>query len=461
MIGQINTLEKGKSKYIKEPRINRIFYRCSILYIFALYVLPPYFGIPTPGFDLTALRIMTLVLMFFIFEDPIRVRAFIQMIKNEKVTPILAFFIFVLFYTMVLRADFNAFFNPFMELFQMYLLMYIIRDCVGINKTIKLVIGFIYLLIILGFVEAVIKVSPFVVLNTINKGTLYSGAFVRNGSYRIMSNGAHALGYGLLLVTAVPFAGIDIEKNEYNIFKRPFFLIGIIINVFLTGSRSSLGVMFVQLVFMFLLTEKKYIKANCVYLLLFCVALTLAVVATQSTPMGKYVMLQITSLIDTLFGTSFSLKYGADLTNLNSSSDYRGHLWRILLLDWLNPLVGRGSKSSFMTMLDDGSVVHSVDNNYVVMYIRYAYPGLISFCLYFIYMIVSMLIKLIKTKSAVVKMVLIGSVGYAVHLYVVEALMTLKYVYILFAIFMCLNLPEKEEVKSLYFGKRYSVYVKR
>ncbi|MBE5837294.1 MAG: hypothetical protein E7303_05050 [Butyrivibrio sp.] len=453
-------LKKGKSKYIKE-RETKLFYRSSVLFIFALYVLPPYFGIRLPGFDMTALRFMTLVILLLIFADHKRANDFLELIKEEKITPFLLFYIFVLGYTMVFRADFNCFFNPFIEILQLYLLIYVIRESVGVNKTVKMLIAYLYLFVVLGIVEAVTQFSPFLLLQTIHRGTLYSGSFVRNGSYRIMSNAGHSLGYGLFLVTAMPFAGIDLEANEYNIFKRPLLLIGTIINIFLTGSRSSLGIMVLEFALMFIFTEKKYIKMNIVSLVVFSSLFMAVVFATQSTSFGKYIMLQITLLIDTLFDTTFSIKYGADLTNMKGSSNYRRHIWRIFFLKWLNPILGQGKKRGFMSVLDDGSVIRSIDNFYVYHYVMYAYPGLISYCLFLISMGLRMIIEFFRSKSALVKMVLIGTIGYYIHLSVVDALMTLKYQYVLFAIFICLDLPKNEKnLTSSYFGKKKSVYIK-
>jgi hypothetical protein len=451
---------KKKSKYIKEPREKSIFYGCSVLYIFALYILPSYLGIQTPVFDLTALRIMMIVLGVLIFADHERAKDFLEMIKHEKISFVLFLYTFVLVYTMVLRADFNAFFNPFMELVQLYLLLYAIRYSVGVNKTIRILIGFIYLLVILGFVEAAIQVSPFLIFNTIHKATLYSGAFIRSGSYRIMSNGGHSLGYGLLLITALPFAGIDLERNEYNIFRRPLLLAGTIGNIFLTGSRSTLGIMMVELAMMFILTDKKFLKFNIIFLVLFIIAFAVIVLCTQSTSFGRYVMLQITSLIDTVFGTNFSIKYGADLSGLLSSSSYRNLLWKVFGISWLNPILGRGKNATFTTMID-GEFIGSIDNFYVVEYISYAYPGLITFSIFFLIMLGLMIKSIFKTKSAVARMLFIGTVGYYVHLSIADALMTLKYVYILFAIMLCLDEHnEPSIIDGRYLGKRRSVYVR-
>ena len=91
--------------------------------------------------------------------------------------------------------------------------------------------------------------------------------------------------------------------------------------------------------------------------------------------------MQITSVIDEVFGTAFSVNFGADLTLLNQSSGYREYLPRIFTVEWLNPLVGRGANAA-VGFEFDGVYVISIDNFYVATYIRYAYPGLVTFVLF-------------------------------------------------------------------------------
>ena len=62
--------------------------------------------------------------------------------------------------------------------------------------------------------------------------------------------------------------------------------------------------------------------------------------------MGRYILLQITSILDELLGTELAVQFGADLTALSSSSNYRDQLKYIFTVDWLNPLLGLGRKRS-------------------------------------------------------------------------------------------------------------------
>ncbi len=449
----------GESKYISHSREKEAFYKCSILYIFALYVLPQYFGIPNRIFDLTAVRIMIIVLFLFIVFDYKRSQDALDLIKREPLSKVILPYIIVLVYTMVLRTDINAFFNPFIEILEMYLLIYVIRDSVGTKKTVKLIIGFLYILAILGIIEAINMQSPFWYLKTIDG--LVTGKFIRAGNYRIMGNAVHSLGYGLFLVTGIPFSGYDVERNEFKIFRRPVLLFGLVTNVFLTGSRSSLGVAGAELFLMFVLTDYKYIRETIFYLIVGLMVFGGVLFCIQGTGAGQYILLQITSLIDTLFGTTFSLKFGANLETLNQSSAYRDLIKKVFKVEWLNPFLGLGRARGFVTTID-GLVVNSIDNFYIAEYIRYAYPGLIFYVFFLVYMGYKMFVDYIRTGSSLIKMLAIGAVGYCVHLYIADSLMTLKYLYVLFAIFLACDKKPLESDKTLFrVSKRKSRYVKK
>jgi hypothetical protein len=443
------------SKYLKAPREKKLFYRASIFYIFALYVMPQYFGIPNPVFDLTIVRIAIIILLVFIAFDYTRLKDFLTLIVQEKMSLVMLPYIIVLLYTMVLRADINALLNPFIEFLEMYLLIYVIKECVPVDKLIKIILVFIYILVLLGFVEMAMKRSPFSYLETI-KG-VYTGQVIRNGNYRVMSSCVHSIGYGLLLVSAMPFVGIDLNDKSYNALKRPFLLIGIIINIFATGSRSSLGVMLAEVLIMFVLSDKKYIKKNILIVFTSVIAFVVILVPLHGTSIGQYIMLQITSLIDTLFGTELSIKYGADIT-LEQSADYRKLLQEVFHVSWLNPLLGLGRKRVFSTEVN-GLAIDSIDNFYVAEYVRYAYPGMISYIFFLVYMGVSMLKDYIKTRSTIIKMLFIGTVCFCLHLYIADSLQTLKYLYVLYALYICCDKKEYvPESPGRYFKKKKSVF---
>lgn len=447
------TIGKEKSKYFKVPLGDIYFRKLSLAYMFSLYVLPQYFGIPNPLFDLTIVRMTIILLVIFIICDYDRFIDFKKLLVTEKMCLVLIPYFIVLLYTMVLRADINAFLNPFIEFLEMFLLIFIIKDTFGVKRTFEIILGFIYLLAILGVEESITSVSPFSYLVTIDG--IYTGRYIRGGHYRVMSSAGHSLGYGLMLITAIPFAAYDQDKDELNIFRRPVLLGLLVFNTFMTGSRSSLGVAAGELLALFILSDIKYIKRNSIILSTVVVIFAFLTFVLQKTSFGSYVMLQITSLVDSVFDTQYSVKYGANLQQMIQSKAYRKLLKRIFHVKWLNPILGIGRKRGFRSLVD-GRKVESIDNFYIAEYVRYAYPGMLSYILFLAYMGLRMLYDIYKTHSAMIRMCFIGAVFYALHLYVADSLQTLKYLYVLFALYVCTEkkdfVPEKDPCKYIKRG---------
>jgi hypothetical protein len=254
----------------------------------------------------------------------------------------------------------------------------------------------------------------------------------------------HSLGYGLILITMVPIICYDIEKQEINILRNKILFVMVALNIFFTGSRSTLSVFLLELMMLALFStrtnKKKLILTGSVVFVIFVALLILF----QHTAIVQYILLQITSIMDELFGTTYSARYGADLSALGSSSNYRAQLKYIFQVDWLNPLIGIGRKRSFSCEIN-GSFIRSVDNFYIAEYIRYAYPGMICYITYLIYFLIRMLKMSIQKKSQISKMLFTGSICYCINLLWLDSLQTLKYLYILFAVFCCLQVNSPAE----------------
>lgn len=424
---------KTDSRYIKLSKEKQVFYYIAVAFFVALFVMPQYFGLPFPLFDLTVWRIMIVIVSLVIIFDEQKRQLFFTTIVKSKYTWCLFPYLAVISYTMVLRADINAFLNPVIELYSLFLLVYLIKYVFGIKKTLKLIIIFTYILAVLGMAEYLIGKSPFAYLETI-KG-IYTGQFIRSGHYRIMGPCVHSLGYGLLLIMIVPFSCFNVEKMELNITANPLLFIMLTLNIVFTGSRSTLSVFFVEIFLIFIFsskTRKKYFIFGGIIVLIFVV---LFLMAFRNTGIAQYILLQISTIADELFGTEFSMKYGASLTDLSSSSNYRDQLKYIFQVDWLNPLLGLGRKRAFACEIN-GSFIQSVDNFYIAEFVRYAYPGMI-FYLFFLAAYVFNMLKAVFTKhSDLCKMLLISTVCYMINLLWLDSLQTLKYLYVVFAIFM-------------------------
>ena len=176
---------------------------------------------------------------------------------------------------------------------------------------------------------------------------------------------------------------------------------------------------------------------------------------TKNTKIGSYVLLQITSVVDQIFGTNYSSLYGANVDLLEASSDYRDQLPYIFTLSYLNPFFGQGRKFRFIDEIN-GVLIKSIDNYYVAEYIRYAYPGLISFILFTFYTTIVICKYGFKKESALCKCLGVGCICYLSMLYTVESLATLKFLYLLFA--LCVVWIEKNQMEDV--DSKKSIYIK-
>ena len=425
-----------------EPELRNLKFLFGIYTFFIIsdYIMPQYFGIRI-GYDITCTRFANILIVIYFLFSPHLLTHFFQTIYRCYFFIPMMMFMFVTGYTMVLRTDIKAFMQPFFEFLSLCMLVYGIRYVVGYKRAIKWSIGCAYFLSCYGIIEFMYGESIFHKFLATMPNIVENS--YRSGKFRIMGPCGHALGYGLLLLLLFAIACIDTEKIEVFLFRRPILLLLILTNVFLTGSRSTLGIVFLEAVLIFLISSVKNKKLSLFYLLAIGVFFLVFMLAVYKTALGKYIMMQLASVIDTVFDTNYAAHFGADTTTLENSEQYRKLLPKIFLLDWLNPLVGRGNYSSFGVYID-GMSIHSVDNFYVSEYIKYAYPGLISYILFIIVNLYVMLKNALEKKSAVAKVCFIACVCYFINLWWVDALQTLKYVYIILGIFYAYFLMERD-----------------
>lgn len=429
------------------PQLNnlKIFYFLNMFLLIADYIMPQYFGIRI-GFDLTCTRIGNLLILMYFLLNPRLFTHFCDMVLKCKLTVPFALYLIVAGYTMVLRADINAFFMVFLEVLTMYILIYAIRYSIGVKKAIQWAIYSSYFFGILGLVDYVLGQS--LMLKFLKTVPSAVGNVYRSGQYRIMGPCGHPLGYGLYMILLIPLACIDFEKKEVFLFKRPILLMLLFVNVFLTGSRSTLGIVVLECFLILLFSNRKNVKKTLLCLLAMIVALGLFLILFYDTKIGQYVLMQIASVIDQIFGTEYAALFGAETVRLEDSEEYRKVLPLIFQLDWLNPLVGRGVSRGFSAEIN-GVFIQSIDNYYVSQYIKYAYPGLITYILIILTTVILMILGIKKHKSVIMKMTLVGTVCYFINLWWVDALQTLKYEYIIIAIFYAsyMVMEEKKDVK--------------
>jgi len=448
------TPQKQNSDLLNKPELHdlRLLFGLNVFLLVALFVMPQYFGVHI-GWDITCTRLANILLTFYSLLQYRVFNLFANTFIKCSVTIPLVLYLLVSVYTMVFRVDVNAFMLVFLEILTMYMLIFAIRYVIGIKLSIKIVIGCAYFLSVYGFIEFAAGQSLFLkFLKTVPSAVANC---YRSGFYRIMGPCGHPLGYGLLLILFIAIACLDYEKEELYLYKRPILLFMLIANTFLTGSRSSQGIVILEIVLIILFSDRTKRKKAIFYTIALFLAAGFFLAITYKTRIGQYLLMQITMLIDQVFDTEISLNFGADVTTLHNSEDYRKFLPYIFTLDWLNPLVGRGVKTGFSAQVYDSNgdyaFINSVDCYYINQYIKYAYPGLFSFCAFIITSVVTMIKGIIRYKSATMKMIFIGFICYFINLWWVDALQTLKFVYAFVALFFALLLfyrdAEKKEGK--------------
>lgn len=428
-----------------ELRNAKLLYILMSVLLVADWVMPQYFGVHI-GFDFTATRVLNLLILAYFFMNRKAGNHFLKSMLDVQATPYLLLYMLVMVYTTVLRVNVNTFFLNFLDILTFYMVYYGIRYVIGVKKSIDWTVKTAWFFGIYGLVEYVLGFSPMVkFLQTLPYKNVVSA--YRSGSYRIMGPCVHSIGYGLMLELLLVLICIDYDKDEMYLFKHPVLYCLLMLNMFLTGSRLALGFAIFESALIVLFSKRKKRKETLFVLVVFIIGFVAFEIAIFKTPLGQYIMMQITSLIDEALGTELAAQYGADTTWLADSTTYRSFLPKIFGVEWLSPLVGQGVSASFIFAID-GMYLKSIDNFYVALYIRYAYPGMIAYLLFFLVTIIKMIKKYIQDHSAVCMALAIGMITYCVSLYWVDYLMTTKYMYILVAIFEAFCSEKHKDAKE-------------
>ncbi len=440
----------NKSVLLDKPELYnlRLLFGLNMFLLIALFVMPQYFGVHL-GWDITCTRLANILLVLYSLLNHKVFNLFGQTFTRCSVKVILIVYLIVAFYTMVFRVDINAFMLPFLEVLTFFMLVFAIRYVIGIRRAIKVIIGCAYFLSIYGLVEFAAGQSLFLkFLKTIPASVVN---VYRSGNYRIMGPCGHALGYGLLLLLFVPIACIDFDRDEIFLYRRPVLFVLLVINVFLTGSRSSTALVVIEVLFILILSKKEQRKKAIWYTVAIVVVAAIFLVIFHKTKIANYIIMQIAVFVDGIFGTQIAVQFGAEVDRLQDSENYRSFLPYVFTLDWLNPFVGRGVKRGFAATITnsagESANIISIDNYYVSQFIKYAYPGMISYVVFIITTAVTMIKEIVKRKSATVKILFLGFICYFINLWWVDALQTLKFVYAFAAVSFAIILYHKDMEK--------------
>lgn len=233
----------------------------------------------------------------------------------------------------------------------------------------------------------------------------------------------------------IPLICYDISTKKIEILKNKWLLLLLVLNVLFNGARLTMGICFVEILLLVLLSDpKQWINLFGIGAILVA-GVAFICIAFPNQSFSLLIMKNVTSVIDTVFNTNYGSLYGIDKAGLYNSNHYRELLLKIFSLDYLNPILGRGSTYRFSYVME-GYWLRSIDNYYVNLYIMYAYPGLAVFLLMSGCILISILKKMASQKDALWKVLGVIFVCYYIALWYLDQLQTYKYIYVLFAIIL-------------------------
>ncbi|CVI73529.1 hypothetical protein NDGK_03069 [Clostridiales bacterium CHKCI001] len=417
----------------KKRRVFRItMYGLSIFLVFSIFFMPDYFGLSV----INSQRATLILIWFMIFRNSKRRKDFLNIIKTFRYNTIILIYLFILFYTAVYRVSLSTIINPFVDqIAVLYTMIYLFRYELDTEKFLKIVITCAYVLTILGITEYFFHGSIFSLMETIPG---MASIVVRSGQYRIMGPAHHALGYGLYLLIMFPIVCYDYRCRTISLLNRFGLVVLIIINTFLTGSRSTLGLIVVELVVIFLMSDKEAKKKVSLLGIYGIMIGSLIILVFYKTSMVQSFLVSVGLLFDTVFHTNIAESLGVNMQVYQWSNQYREYLPLIFKLDWINPLVGRGYNYTF-NWAYNGYWISSIDNYYINQYVKVAYPGLLIQIVFYLTFFILTIKNAYFRRSKLAQVLFYSFLFYFINIWWVDVLGTLDYIFTLFALIYAID----------------------
>lgn len=395
----------------------------------AFFFLQGVFSFRIIGPAITIQRLFLVIIYLWTFFNFDRQQAFWRSVKKGRYNFVILVYLGVCFLTAILRSDFNTFVGVFIDCFLMYLLfLYFFDDELPEETLIYFLTKIVLAASIFGVFEYISKFNIFTFLSFADD--VIPNSF-RDGILRIRVSYGHPLAYGMFLVLFFPFCCYDCKQGSIYLFQRPVTLFLVMINILLTGSRSSIGIFGVELIILAIVTSKQ-MKGNLV--LGGLTALTVGgfiILSNLDNPILQMLLRQIFYVIDELFDTQIAVNFGGN-RSIGNSSIARKRLWKIFNYPGLDPLLGLGVSTKKYFIIDNWKVT-SIDNFYVNQYIKLAYPGLIATIMMFVTYIYYCISGFLKYRSQLLLICLISGAAYFANLFVVDELATMKFFFFLMA----------------------------
>ena len=248
----------------------------------------------------------------------------------------------------------------------------------------------------------------------------------------------------MVIIMVMPFLCIDKENNSLYLYKNPIQLLLLTVTVFFSGARSGIAIFLTELLAILIMSRKNVRGKTWVYTITLITILGLLIITFINTPIVQYFIRYFYYIVDEVFGTSFALNYGGDIS-IKYSSDARDVLWKIISSSQFNKFIGKGTNYSLSFYIGSKLVV-SVDNWYMLQYIYYALPGLFMMIIIFVKSINNTIRLYRSTRNSVFLASLIAIFGYLCNLAVAAAFNTMTYFFIILAYIYAKDIANEEPI---------------
>lgn len=424
-------------------------------FLFIIPFIPPYLAYQLSS-SLPVITAYRLILLLFIFDQLLvkkKLRIFLKTIKKDKFSPVI--FIYSIgimvpgFFHLSESFDKTAFIGSFSIIFENVILYYLIlmncgtyfkKDIKYFQKALSIICLSSLILSILGIIEYVTSFNIFHLLETSNVSGILSNTYVRQGQLRVSSSFSHALGYGLYLLLVIPIAFYKFKKSNHKKYYTVLLFL-LIINLFLTISRSTLLAFGCSLFVFYLLSNlKRKIMYLYISLIIVFPAMAISLVpGTENVPVISIIGNNLKGLSDTFLGTHMATDYGNNIEPFS----YRNQLINYALSQQgTDNIFGKGvgfiRKEPLVFYIPEinpygPTISQSVDNYYANVKLESGWIGLISTFILLFAIILTIFRN--RKKGLFNKIILVSFMGYLIELFSVNDLNTIIFLWILLAIY--------------------------
>ncbi|QYR19213.1 O-antigen ligase family protein [Paenibacillus sp. sptzw28] len=301
-----------------------------------------------------------------------------------------------------------------------------------------------FILSVFGVIEFLAQFNIFSLLDVSNFEGLKYSQFIRSGHLRVSSSFAHSLGYSMYLIIMIPLIFYQIKMAKEISKKQYYFyltlLVLLMLNMFMTLSRSALISLSISLIVFFIFAKLKT-KIRFIFLFIY---FALPLLTLSVTPFGESIGLSaigdsVKALSDSLFGTSYVKDFGNNVEPFSFREELIKYAFsQSGLEDFFGKGIGFLRNEPMVFYIPelnpfDVTTSQSVDSYYMLVKLEQGWVGLIATITLFS-IIILMMLRYMKY-NLFNFVLLLSFVGYLFELTMVADLDTIKYFWILLAVF--------------------------